>query len=161
MGAAGRAVDDHHYALQIWRQNQFHVGLLLLLLLLACEMMPWLVAQLTSIIPSVMLQCSHGARQAYAKEIREGCIRGYSQSSKRWVAQAEKYAKKHDAIHLRPKPWSEDGADGDGRGEGEEEQGQEQERVKRDPSDLLGDMGPVGGGLKKSGRVVSRREYWS
>lgn len=74
--------------------------------------------------------------QAYAKEIREGCIRGYAQSAKRWLLQAEKYSKNHTAVQLRPA----DVGDADD-GEGGEEKGAD------------GDGG-VGGGLTKSGRVV-------
>lgn len=57
-------LDDHHDALQIWRESQCYVGLPLL----GCEVMSWFVAQFTSIIPSVMLQCSHGG----APGIRQG-----------------------------------------------------------------------------------------
>ena len=85
--------------------------------------------------------------QSYAKEIREGCVRGYALSVKRWFVQAEKYAKTHGQVQLRHSNASslKDGISGDGSVE---------------------DGGAVGGGageggeakkgnrLKMSGRVV-------
>eukprot|EP00903_Cladosiphon_okamuranus_P016933 g15609.t1 len=53
---------------------------------------------------------------SYAKEIREGCVRGYALSVKRWFAQAEKYAKTHGQVQLRHSNASslKDGVSGDG-----------------------------------------------
>lgn len=72
--------------------------------------------------------------QSYAKEIREGCVRGYALSVKRWFVQAEKYVKAHGAVQLRQ---SKDGGGGGGGGGGAEEEGD---------------------GKKMSGRVVSTSE---
>lgn len=54
--------------------------------------------------------------QSHAKEIREGCVRGYALSVKRWFAQAEKYAKTHGQVQLRHSNASslKDGVSGDG-----------------------------------------------
>lgn len=72
-------------------------------------------------------------------------MRGYAQSAKRWLLQAEKYSKNHSAVHLRPKVLdSDDAGEAGARGAvGEGKNGD-------------GDAGGVGGGLSKSGRVVSR-----
>lgn len=88
--------------------------------------------------------------QSYAKEIREGCVRGYAQSSKRWFVQAERYAKTYGPIQLRSKS-SMDDKDGEEEGDGDADG---QGSTKRD-LDPVGGIGVQGGGLKKSGRVVS------
>ncbi|CAM9501005.1 unnamed protein product, partial [Ectocarpus sp. 12 AP-2014] len=67
---------------------------------------------------------------SYAKEIREGCVRGYALSVKRWFVQAEKYVKAHGAVHLRQ---SKDGGDGGGGGGGAEEGGDAKKMSGRVP----------------------------
>eukprot|EP00752_Nemacystus_decipiens_P008416 g7524.t1 len=71
---------------------------------------------------------------SYAKEIREGCVRGYALSVKRWFVQAEKYAKTHGQVQLRHSNASslKDGVSGDGSVE---------------------DGGPVGGGAGEGGEA--------
>lgn len=77
-------------------------------------------------------------------------MRGYAQSAKRWLLQAEKYARTHDAVQLRPK------VSKDGEGEDEEGGGREDEAGREGAKGGGGVGGGIGGGLKKSGRVVSR-----
>lgn len=78
-------------------------------------------------------------------------MRGYAQAAKRWVIHAEKYAKTREPIQLRPKPSEE----GDGEEGAPGQEGSEDREKARDADP--GGLGPVGGGLKKSGRVVSPR----
>lgn len=78
--------------------------------------------------------------KSYAKEIREGCVRGYAQSVKRWFMQAEKYAKTHGQVQLLKEP-----AEGeDGEGGGEEGEGK-------------GKGGGEAGGKKEKGNKMSGR----
>lgn len=84
--------------------------------------------------------------QSYAKEIREGCVRGYALSVKRWFVQAEKYAKTHGQVQLRHSNASslKDGVSGDGSVE------------DGGPTGGTGEGGDAkkGNRLKMSGRVV-------
>lgn len=96
--------------------------------------------------------------KSYAKEIREGCVRGYAQSVKRWFLQAEKYAKTHGQVQLRPNASSNEGGSGDGGGGGGDGMGSGGAKEGGGNGDS-GGGNEVGGGVgasgKMSGRVVS------